>query len=563
MVLKDIRCLIFAVFFLSIPLLNLISSEPQFYSEEDSQELIEEILSLMTDEEKIGQILMLGYMGDRPSDEIMKWVRDRGIGGIKIFGWNANDLSNLTYTISAMQEAAVANRFSIPLLIATDQEGGWVRHVRGNTSITPGNMALGASDYLYDAWKTGYYIGLELKTLGINMNFAPVVDVYLNPEADVIGPRAFSSDPVKTGIMGLSFYKGMDMAGVISTAKHFPGHGDTDKDSHGTLPRIDISLNQLMDVDLIPYKILIGDDVPSIMVGHLAFPLITEDSRPASLSKFFITDLLRDRLNYKGLIISDDLFMHGARSDGLPLPDVCEQGIRAGLDLLLVSRNPMEHEKIWNHLLNLIKADEGFADSVNRSVRQVLKTKMKYLKGPGAVPINPSDRGNPDDHLPAPGAADFFLQQALRSVSILKNLSLPLPEDSRYLLAGSFSSFFYEGRNRFNKSDFHRFSYNPDYREIVETAETISNWSSSYDYIIFNLHNQDSLQILKRLEHLKEKIIVFSVLTPVYLAEVPWVQNSIAVYGTGDESFRAGYAVLSGDYNPDSIVPVSMEGLTE
>jgi len=541
----------------------LFAEESHFYSDKEASLLADEILSLMTDEEKIGQVLMLGYMGDQPSEEIMKWIVDRDIGGIKIFGWNANDLSNLTYTISTMQQAASERRFSIPLLVATDQEGGWVRHVRGNTSITPGNMALGASDYLYDAWKTGYFIGLEMKMLGINMNFAPVVDVYLNPEADVIGPRAFSSDPVKTAMLGLSFYKGMDLTGVISTAKHFPGHGDTDKDSHGTLPEINIGLDQLMEADLIPYRILIGENVPSIMVGHLAFPHITGDTRPASLSRYFLTDLLRKQMGYKGLIISDDLFMHGARSDGLPLPEVCEQGIRAGLDILLVSRNPREHEKIWNHLMDLVRNDETFSSQLDHSVRQVLMTKMTYLKGDLAVPLNPHKSGNPDDRLPVEGASSFFLQQALRSVSLLKDSILPLEEESRLLLVSPFTSFFYEGRNRFSRSDFHRFSYSPDHSEIRDAADTISDWASSYDNIVFNLHNEQSLMILKRLEHLKEKLIVFSVLTPVYLAEVPWVENSIAVYGTGDESFRAGFSLLAGDYNPDSIVPIFMEGLTE
>lgn len=536
-------------------------AQTRFYNETEDSLLIDKLLQEMTGDEKIGQVLMLGYMGDQPSEEIMRWIRDRKIGGIKIFGWNANDLSNLTRTIGVMQEAALENRFSIPLLIATDQEGGWVRHVRGNTSITPGNMALGASDYLYDAWKTGYFIGLELKTLGINMNFAPVVDIYLNPEADVIGPRAFSSDPLKTAMLGLSFYKGMDMTGVISTAKHFPGHGDTDKDSHGTLPHLKVSMEQLDAVDLLPYKILISDGIPSIMVGHLAFPDITEDVRPASLSSFFITDLLREKMEYEGLIISDDLFMHGARSDGLPLPKVCEQGLRAGLDLLLVSRNPREHERIWNHLTELMESDPSFSAVVDQAVRQVLKTKLAYLKQDNSVPLFP-DVESLDESIPAPGATDFFLEQALRSVSLLKNQAIPLSKEEKYLLAGSFSSFFYEGRERFPRSDFHRFSYNPDYYEIRDSAEKISQWESDYDKIIFNLHNEESLRILKKLEHLKDKLIVFSVLTPVYLAEVPWVETSIAAYGTGDESFRAGFSLLAGDYNGDSILPVQMEGLT-
>ncbi|MBI9099282.1 MAG: glycoside hydrolase family 3 protein [Spirochaetaceae bacterium] len=546
------------IFFYSI---TTVSADPNFYDDIDNELLIEKIIHAMSAENKIGQVLMLGFMGDEPSEEIMKWVRDRQIGGIKIFGWNANDLSILATTINTMQIAAANTTFSIPLLIATDQEGGWVRHVRGDMSITPGNMALGAADNLYDAWKTGYFIGLELKTLGINMNFAPVVDIYLNPKADVIGPRAFSDDPVKTAMLGLSFFKGMDSTGVISTAKHFPGHGDTDKDSHGTLPQLNVTMEQLNMIDLIPYKILISEKIPAIMVGHLAFPEITNALEPASLSYFFNTELLQREMSFEGLIISDDLFMYGARSDGLPLPQVCEKGLRAGLSLLLVSRNPNEHEKIWNYLISLMKIDENFVHIVNEAVRKVLRTKISYLKTSGSVPLYP-DNEQLKKNIPAQGSGDFFLQQSLRSVSLLKAKGIPLDNELKYLLAGSFSSFFYEGRERLAKSDFHRFSYSPDSDEIQESADFILNNAHKYDYIIFNLHNVKSLYILKKLESIKDKLIVFSVLTPVYMAEVPWVQTAIAVYGTGEDSFKAGFSVLSGDYSPDSIVPVYIEGFS-
>jgi len=540
--------------------IHLLYSEANFYDDKDSEILIDEIIQSMTVEEKIGQVLMLGYMGDRPSEEIMKWVEDRHIGGIKIFGWNANNLGNLTSTISTMQSAALENRFSIPLLIATDQEGGWVRHIRGDTSVTPGNMALGATDILYDAWKTGYFIGLELRTLGINMNFAPVVDIYLNPKADVIGPRAFSDDPLKTAMLGLSFFKGMDSTGVISTAKHFPGHGDTDKDSHGTLPQLNVTMDQLNKIDLVPYKILISENIPSIMVGHLAFPRITDEIEPASLSYFFNTQLLRSQMKYNGLIISDDLFMHGARSNGLSLPEVCEKGLRSGLDLLLVSRNPIEHEKIWNRLVPLMRVDEEFSAIVDSSVRQILRTKFEYLRKGNSISLFPEEQ-DIEENIPAPDAVDFFMNHALRSTSILKEQQIPLSIDKNYLLAGSFTSFFYEGRKRLPKSDFHRFSYSPDFEEINDTAEYLIDSSGSYDKIIFNLHNEKSLRILKKLEVLKEKLIIFSVLTPVYLAEVPWVDTAIAVYGTGTESFQAGFSVLCGDYTPDSIIPVTIEGI--
>jgi len=552
------KFLIFYIFFYSI---GFNFADSNFYDNTERDPLIEKIISAMSVEQKVGQVLMLGYMGDQPSEEIMKWVRDRYIGGIKIFGWNANDLINLTTTISVLQQGALETEFSIPLLIATDQEGGWVRHVRGNTSVTPGNMALGAADVLFDAWQTGYYIGLELKSLGINMNFAPVVDIYLNPEADVIGPRAFSADPLKTAMLGLSFFKGMDYTGVISTAKHFPGHGDTDKDSHGTLPQLTVSMDQLNKTDLVPYKILISEKIPSIMVGHLAFPNITDVIEPASLSSFFNRELLRNQMGFEGMIISDDLFMHGARSEGMPLYKVCEKGLRAGLDLLLVSRNPAEHEKIWTYLTGIMRTDETFSHIVEDSVRQILKTKMDYLKRENPVPISP-DAASLNEKIPAPDSEDFFLQHSLRSVSLLSNENIPLIEEERFLLSGSFSSFFYEGRERLPRSDFHRFSYSPDNNEVRDTVEYLLNNARKYDKIIFNLHNERSLSILRQLKSIQDQLIVFSVLTPVYLSEVPWVKTSIAVYGTGSDSFRAGYSVLMGDYEPDSILPVYIEGIS-
>ena len=145
---------------------------------------IDRIIASMNDTELLGQIFMLGYFGSKPSEEILHWIGEKKIGGVKIFGWNAEDLGELTESIVQMQRTAAQTRHSIPLFIATDQEGGWVRHVKGTTSVTPGNMAIGATGLPYDAYWSGYHIGSELKQVGINMNFAPTVDVYTNTEAD-------------------------------------------------------------------------------------------------------------------------------------------------------------------------------------------------------------------------------------------------------------------------------------------------------------------------------------------------------------------------------------------
>jgi beta-N-acetylhexosaminidase len=204
-----------------------------FWQDKPNEVVIEELIAAMTEEQLLGQVFLLGWSSEHAQGAIVDWITQRNLGGVKIFGWNGNKIDRLAGTISTLQTYAMDETLGIPLFTATDQEGGWVRHVKDTTSITPGNMSLGASGLPIDSYLSGYYIGLEMRAIGINMNFAPTVDVYVNPEAHVIGPRAFSSDPRVAASLGLAFFKGMDRTRVISTAKHFPGHGNARGDSHG------------------------------------------------------------------------------------------------------------------------------------------------------------------------------------------------------------------------------------------------------------------------------------------------------------------------------------------
>ena len=151
----------------------LYADSISFQSDLPEEELADNLISQMSPEDLMGQVLMLGYQGELASETILEWISRYKIGGIKVFGWNANDLSVLAETIGTMQETALSTPLGIPLIVATDQEGGWVRHIKGESSITPGNLAIGASGLPYDAFQTGYYIGMELRELGINMNFRP------------------------------------------------------------------------------------------------------------------------------------------------------------------------------------------------------------------------------------------------------------------------------------------------------------------------------------------------------------------------------------------------------
>ncbi len=527
-----------------------------FNTDLPSRELAEALVDDMSDVELIGQILMLGYQGDTASPAIMEWITEKKIGSIKVFGWNANDLSVLADTIGKMQEGALSTRQQIPLIVATDQEGGWVRHIRGESSITPGNLALGASGIPYDSYMTGYYIAQELHRLGINMNFAPTVDVFLNLNSEVIGPRAFSQDPVQTGVLGTAFFKGMEELGIISTAKHYPGHGNTDADSHGTLPVISSDLSFLKSHDLVPYKMMIQEGLPAIMVGHLAFPEITGNLKPSSLCPVFLQDILREELGYKGLVVTDDLVMSGARYENLSFPEICEEAVRAGSDLLLVSRSSSTHQRIWEHLIRVLEEDDEFREAVHSAAQRVLVTKLDYLKRENHVPFHPDPEGISSD-IPSAEAKEFFFGQAVRSATTIKQTRVPLPPGSTVLSAGLYGEFRNAGNSFFEGSTM-RIPNSFDSVEKWQIIDSLREQAEDYDYVVFGLSRRQDLRILTELEEIKEKLIVISSLSPVYLNQVPWVEDAIAVYGTGIESYQAGMAAIRGDYVPKGHLPLNM-----
>ena len=528
---------------------------PSFWDDRPDEELVEAIVAEMTDEELLGQVFMLGYVGKRPSEEIVDWIRSRNLGGVKIFTRNVDTLPGLTTSIAEMQETARAGRFRIPLFMSTDQEGGWVRHIKLETSQTPGNIALGASGLPQDAFLTGYYIGEELKGLGINMNFAPTADVYSNPSASVIGPRAFSSDPVTTAMLALAYYRGMSKSGIICTAKHFPCHGHADKDSHGTLPVVRISFEQMWQRELLPYRILIPEGIPAIMSAHIAYPDILGNLLPSSRSRYLIEEVLREKLAFDGLLITDDMEMNGAISGGVDTAQASLEALEAGNDMILVSHTPRVQDRTWQKLKTQLGEHPEFKERIKISVRRILRLKLKAFKT--VAPVDSPDQE--ENFAPSPAARKFFQQSALRSVTLLRDSSIPLEHNGgnqRMLLIGQFEEFLEEGRRRYPEADVLLFPYSPFYSAREQDLERIPRIASRYDTVVFCLANYNSLEVLETLRTFPGTLVVISTLSPVYLRDTPWAENVLAVYGTGKESFRAGFAALIGDFRPEGRIPV-------
>ncbi|HBO39779.1 MAG TPA: hypothetical protein DD477_00980 [Spirochaetaceae bacterium] len=498
----------------------------------------------LSDDQRLAQLFMLTYSGATPGAGLLDWFQQRGLGGVKIFGWNAESTLSLAGAMRGLYGAADGAPLQIPPLVATDQEGGWIRHVRGGTSLTPGNMAIGAAGLAADAYRSAYYIGLELAAIGINMNFGPAVDLATRPDSAIIGSRAFSADPMASAILAAAWSRGMLDAGVIATAKHFPGHGDTALDSHGVLPVIRIDEAILWQRELVPYRLLIAEGLPAIMSGHLSYPLISGDAVPASLSAVMLKGILRQRLGFDGLIITDDLMMNGAAAPG-GLAETVELALRAGNDIVMISRELDPDGSVWRHALDLYRRDTSLAAAIDQSVRRVLRAKLRYFLPGGRAGIGPVS--DPESHFRTAEASAFFLGQAQRSATVLDAATFePLANRPGIILAGQFSDFFQAASRVYPTAATFSLSYLPaDSADPVELA-AFRLAIARHDTVVLCVANRASGAFARAALQAGKRLVIISVLNPYYALEFRQRAAVIAVYSFAAESFTAALAVLSG-----------------
>ena len=527
-----------------------------FYSDYPSDILSRTLVSRMSDAEKLSQILMFGWAGQEPPELLFQWVGEVGLGSVKIFGWNTEDIKLVAKSITALQKSAVSRRFKIPLFVATDQEGGWIRHVKGETLVTPGNMAIGASGYPCDAWYSAYYISREIRALGINMNFAPPVDIFTNQDSTIIGTRSFGTDAKKVGILGGAWASGSEAAGVIPTAKHFPGHGATEYDSHGTLPVINIDFKTFRERELSPFIYLINNNIPAIMSGHLAFPKIDSTGAPASLSKYFLTELLRGELGYKGLIITDDMMMNGDTMYAGSLSKAFRMAIEAGNDIIISSKMAKLEDAHWLNNLALMKTDPAFRARVEDSAVRVVKAKIDYFRSAVAAPLYP----NPDTldkYIPDPEGKKFFLEQACRSISPVKTTLIPLSEEKagKILLVGGLPKFFEEGKKRFPSSKDFKFTYEIGPNETQWVCDNLPAVAQGFDTIILCVHNERTAKIAESIRNLGKNVVILSIMTPSHGSSLKWAGDIVAGYSYSDYTMAALFGGIAGEYQMQGMLP--------
>lgn len=547
---------VFSLFATLFLFANVYSQEITFWSDIPNDELATLIADQMTNTELYSQILMFGWAGAEPEEILYQWVR-RGLGSVKVFGWNTDDIHLVAKSITNLQKSANNNRFQIPLFVATDQEGGWIRHVKGDTTITPGNMAIGASGVPIDSWYTAYYISKEIKCLGINMNFAPTVDLFTNYDSTIIGTRSFGSDPEKSGILGVAFAAGSEAAGVIPTVKHFPGHGDTELDSHGKLPIIDIDFETFTSRELVPFNYLLQHGIPALMTGHLSFPQIDSTGAPASLSKYFLTQLLRNQLGYKGLIITDDMMMVGATSYAGSLSEAFKMAIEAGNDIILSSTTAKLNEALWTKNLDRMSSDQVFYERVKDAARRVIKAKLDYFKSGNAAPLYP-DPNTIDNFVPDRDGQKFFLEQACRSITIEKKGNIPYTKDNsgRVLLVGALESFFKDGKKRYPEAGEFRFSYETGPNETQWVIDNLPGVAKSYDTIILCVSSERHVKIANVFKDSGKKVVILNTRSPILAESLTWVDSVLIGYSWRCEySLNAMLGVINGEFEAEGTKP--------
>lgn len=334
---------------------------------------IKDQISKMTLSEKVGQLVMSGIDAYTSDDHTKELIDKYKVGGFILLGQNLKDTSQTLTLINSIKSSNSENK--IPLFWGIDQEGGRISRLTEFTKL-PTNEVLGQKNDSKLSFNIGSILGQELKAFGLNLDFAPVLDINSNPNNPVIGDRSFGKNADLVSELGIETMKGIQAQNIISGIKHFPGHGDTSVDSHVGLPIVYNDLTRLKSFELIPFSEAIQNGVDVVMVAHILLPNIDKEN-PASFSKTIITDVLRNYLKYGGVVITDDMTM-GAIVKNYDIGQAAVQSLNAGTDIILVCHDFANETEVLKAISQAIQNKTISEESLNAKLYRILTLKQKY-----------------------------------------------------------------------------------------------------------------------------------------------------------------------------------------
>lgn len=337
-------------------------------------DLVQEQLSSLTLEEKIGQMILAGVQGTTLDDQAKQMITDQKVGGIIFYANNVSTLEGTAKFVQSIKEANQSN--PVPIFMSVDQEGGKVSRMPETVESIPSSRKVGETKDSALAETMGELLARQVQLADFNVDFAPVLDVNSNPKNPVIGDRSFGSSAELVSHMGIAEMKGLRNEGIIPVVKHFPGHGDTSVDSHLDLPVVNKTEKQLAELEWIPFQAAVKEQVEAVMVAHILFPKLDPD-HPASLSDVIIGEHLRGKFNYDGVVITDDLSM-GAIAKNYKLDQAALATVKAGSDILLVAHSYESAKTIFDTLISAVKSGKITESRIDESVYRILALKQQY-----------------------------------------------------------------------------------------------------------------------------------------------------------------------------------------
>jgi beta-N-acetylhexosaminidase len=505
---------------------------------------IKKLLAQMTTEEKVGQLMVVGFEGKEMNRQIRNLIEKRFVGAVVLFGRNIDSPRQVAELTNALQESAQSTPNQIPLLIGIDQEGGWVTRLREPATVLPGNMALGATKSTDLARCAGQVTAIELAAVGVNLNFAPVMDVNNNPRNPVIGRRSFGDSPDLVSELGKAYIQGLQQNGVLATAKHFPGHGDTTVDSHTGPPIVRHNRQRIETVELKPFGVAIQAGVAVIMTAHIVYSALDSD-RPATLSPAILTDLLRKEMKFDGLIITDDMEMKAIDAN-YRAGDAAVMAIQAGADMVLTLWTPAKQLEVYNTLLEAVNSGQISQSRLDESVKRILRSKQRcqaFERRFVDVELVTTILGAPEHKR----IAQKIASQAI-TVLLNSNGTLPITAETSVLAISSskeFNRILQEAHAKSTQVTIpNRLAPSELERAEVIVAGVVSTREASF--------------VQQLTEKTDTPIVVIALASPYVLRRCPGAAAMLVSYDSHEASLRAVVEVLLGKREAEGTLPIQL-----
>ncbi|BBJ28797.1 beta-N-acetylhexosaminidase [Athalassotoga saccharophila] len=514
-------------------------------------EKVENLLKSMSNEEKIGQIMICGFDGKNPSENIQKLIKNYHLGNVILFKRNIESPDQVKKLTSELQRMS-----KIPLTIAVDQEGGIVTRLTEPFTVFPGNMATAATNDPHNAYLTGLVMAKEMRAVGINWNLAPVVDVNDLPENPGIGVRSYSDDPRIVARYASEFVRGLHDGHVAACAKHFPGKGHSAKDAHFEMPVVNRELDDLVRIELYPFKELVRDGIDSIMPSHVYYPALCESEIPATLSHAVMTGLLKKEMNFDGVTVTDDLEMGGITTNLEP-SEAAWRSLMAGADMIMICHTFEKQIGSIENLIQMVKFGDIPIERLNDAVRRVLNMKENLGLLDGQIVID-STIGSKEN-------SDIAYGIAKKSVTLVRNMDSlieKIPNSKIFLIfpkdlaltnveenAGGMSEIEKLFKEKGKGIESLYVSSKPSESEIEEVTKKISNFNGIVIIGTLNAHLiAEWKKLVNAVMNVRNDNVLILALRNPYDCVMDGVRNSVALYSYSKVSQRAfSEMVLSGE----------------